>query len=189
MTELKNKKEILRKQYLSLRESIPAEKRMEMSLAIAKNLFKTERYNDAATIACYYAVRSEVSTEEILRHALSHGKIVYLPRTGERGIELCRIESLEGLAEGKYGIPEPPKHSVAALPGEVELFILPAVAVDRAGNRLGYGPGHYDRLLQNTTAIKAALAFSRQIADAVPQEPHDIAADMILTEEEVIECR
>ena len=189
MTEQGKEKEMLRKRYLSLRESIPAEKRAEMSQAIAKNLFRTLQYNDAAAIACYYAIRSEVGTGDIIKHALSHGKTVYLPRTGEHGIELCRIERLEGLVKGMHGIMEPPKNAPAALPVEVELFILPAVAVDRAGNRLGYGPGYYDRLLQNTAATKAALAFSVQIAESLPKEPHDIGADMIVTEKGIILCR
>ena len=189
MVTIAEQKQQLRLQYLKLRDALSPAMREEFSSRIAALLTRLIDYNDAATIACYASVRSEVATAAILRHALDHGKMVYLPRMSAQGIELLKLTALEELTPNARGIPEPPATAERIAPHAIELFIIPAVAIDKAGNRLGYGPGNYDRLLAANPRQKIALAYSMQIAPMVPAEPHDVPVDMIATENEIIRCR
>ena len=103
----------------------------------------------------------------------------------------------EEVEPGAYGIPEPKKEFIRRVdPDTVDLFVLPGVAFDVHGGRLGYGAGYYDRILVGTAPSRdflrvslIALAFELQLVDRVPSSVHDVRVHKIVTEERVIECR
>ncbi len=105
-------------------------------------------------------------------------------------MEFCLIKSLADLRPGFLSIPEPgPWCKKAAPPHEETLVILPGTAFDRRGGRIGYGGGYYDAYLEGKDRCrKAALAFHAQISENVPADSHDVRADIIVTEEEIIRC-
>jgi len=90
------------------------------------------------------------------------------------------------LKKGKFGIPEP-EHPVWAGPQELDLVLVPGVAFDRAGNRIGRGGGFYDRLLRRYSAVRAGICFDFQILETVPAEPHDCRMDRLVSESEILE--
>lgn len=106
-----------------------------------------------------------------------------------RGLASYAIGSVDDLVEGERGLREPDPARCAAVDGGFDLILVPGLAFDRRGGRVGYGAGFYDRFLATTAATKVALAYSLQLFDAVPVEPHDHAVDRILTESETIDCR
>lgn len=158
---------------------------------IAKRLFDEPSYRDARFIYCYDSFKDEAGTAAVIEESLRRGKKVALPRVcGNRKMEFFLIKSPADAATGFAGIKEPgqwcPK---APVPHEDTLILLPGVAFDRSGARIGYGGGYYDTYLADKPeCVKAALAYSVQIAPEIPLAPDDIKADMIVTEKELIVC-
>ena len=105
-------------------------------------------------------------------------------------MEAVEITSLEGLKENKYGILEPDDSKEEFCKNNLDLIILPGVAFDLVGKRIGYGGGYYDRYLENIDKkiIKVALIYDFQLLENVPAEEHDIKADYIITETMSIKC-
>ena len=141
--------------------------------------------------ALYASFRSEVDTQDEITRQIEGHQAVILPRCYGDELRLFRIESLDELHAGEFGIPEPNDYVVSQpdrqiSPADVEVFIVPAIAFDRLGNRLGHGKGHYDRLLSQAShnAVKVGICFDCQLHEELPTEPHDIRMDWVITETE-----
>src|SRR5205085_8875887 len=112
------------------------------------------------------------------------GKILCLPRyVAARDLyECCRVQDLQcDLRRGRMGIREPVEHCCLQKLNKLDLILVPGVAFDPGGRRLGRGKGYYDRLLASVEGVKCGVAFDQQITDHVPTGPHDIQLDCILT--------
>lgn len=144
-------------------------------------------------VFAYFSVRSEVQTFDIIRQALRAGKRVALPVSISRGRRLIFREVTDFKADlkpGLLGIPEPKPSRPRVAPREADLIIVPGVAFDRRGYRLGTGGGFYDRFLRRVTRpARVGLAFEAQLVDKVPHAEHDERVDYIVTERRVIRCR
>ena len=184
------KKEI-REKYRKIRAQIPLKTRNLSDRQIAERLYSCQVYKNAHVVYCYMSFKDEVDTASIIERSLRLGKKVALPRvSGKRKMEFFLINGQEDLTSGFMGIKEPEKHCMAAPdPDEDALFLLPGVAFDRSGSRLGYGGGYYDTYLEKQIHCrKVALAYSAQIAPTIPTEAVDVKTDMIITEKELIIC-
>ena len=184
-------KEDIRKQILAVRAGISKAERRAAEAAIAERLMQTDFYKNARCIYCYASFRDEAGTAQIIEGSLRQGKRVAAPRVvGRRGMEFFFIKSRADLRPGTWNIPEPgPWCAKAPLPDEETLVILPGAAFDRSGARIGYGGGFYDAYLDgNDRCIRAALAFDAQLVEKVPAEEHDVRAEYIITEKELIRC-
>ncbi|MHB9026235.1 MAG: 5-formyltetrahydrofolate cyclo-ligase [Armatimonadota bacterium] len=145
----------------------------------------------AATVICTYcSANNEVGTDAIMHAALQQGKRVALPRTikKEHRLALHEVADLNGLIPGPYGIREPAPDLPEIDPAEVELFFVPGLAFDAAGNRLGYGAGYYDTLLVMSEGWRVALAYGFQLAPRVPAAEHDMPMDLVVTELGTVDC-
>lgn len=184
-------KEDIRKQILAVRAGISKAERRAAEAAIAERLMQTDFYKNARCIYCYASFRDEAGTAQIIEGSLRQGKRVAAPRVvGRRGMQFFFIKSRADLRPGAWNIPEPgPWCAKAPLPDEETLVILPGAAFDRSGARIGYGGGFYDTYLYgNGRCTKAALAFDAQCVEKIPAEAHDVRADYIITEKELIRC-
>jgi 5-formyltetrahydrofolate cyclo-ligase len=129
----------------------------------------------------------ELDTTPILTHILATGRTLVLPRmttdNGAPALALHRVDSLNDLLPGKWGIREPRADAPLVTLSDIDFALVPGVAFDLEGNRLGYGKGYYDRLLAKRPAslTVAAVAFDCQVVDAVPVEPHDAKIDILIT--------
>ncbi len=158
------------------------------SAAIMKNLVKLAEYKKAKAVMFYAVKGNEVKTRELIEAALKEGKIVLLPITNieKKEIEAAVIEDYDrDLKKGTFGIMEPrQKKSCAA---KIDVVIVPGVAFDIDGHRLGYGHGFYDKLLHRLDrTVKIGLAYDFQIINKLPKESHDHPLDIIVTESRVI---
>lgn len=185
-------KNIIRKDYLR-RRSLEKDRHAK-SDQIFHQLKLLPEIESSKTILGYAAFGSEVETAALIGFLLRMNKKVVLPYCEEERLELFHLKSLNELSPGAFSILEPrmelresEERSVDL--SEVDLVILPAVAFDRCGARLGYGEGFFDRLLENDkpkTVI--GLAFASQIVELIPTEKHDVLVDIIVTEKEIINC-
>ena len=146
-----------------------------------------EEFIAARNIMIYFSVKREPSTQKIAGAALAAGKTVAFPLCYRRGIMQARIvSSLDELRPAMLGIPAPPDTAPAIAPELLDLIIVPALAYDRSGYRVGYGGGYYDRYLTGISAYTVGLARERLLRDELPVEPHDIAVRCIITENRVM---
>ena len=154
-------------------------------------LFSCPEWEVSETVFCYVSFRDEADTFRIIQEALARGKKVAVPRVeGKHRMEFYYINSMDDLSPGYMGIPEPSEDAEErAVPVKNDLMVMPGAAFDRSGTRLGYGAGFYDAYLsKHPDCRKLALAYSVQIEDQIPPEPHDIPVEMIITEKGMIRC-
>ena len=174
------------------RDAVNVIDRQEADKSIKKNLFKEDYFNKSKNIFIYIGFGSEINTSIYIKEFLEMGKNIYVPRVkkGSRIMEAIKIDNLEDLTENKYGILEPSDEKKAVSGEILDLIILPGVAFDEKGSRLGYGGGFYDIFLQNNAkdVIKVALAYEFQILDSIPLEDHDIKANYLITDKKSIKC-
>lgn len=133
---------------------------------------------------------SEVSTAPIIEALHERGARVVLPFLEDGGMRMGVHERRDRLVPTSYG-PGEPATRVAVDPASIDLIVVPGLAFDRAGNRLGYGGGHYDRFLRSLPppTIRVGMAFAEQIVDEVPHGPGDEAVDLVVTPDQIIACR
>jgi len=164
----------------------------ELSQRICATFMAQPEYAAARTVLFYADVRSEVRTRHSLPAALQSGKRIVVPYCVNNELELFLLTGMEELAVGMYKILEPraelrtlPAKRIA--PSELDLIMVPGVAFDRGGARMGHGFGYYDRLLQHARpdAPLVGLAFECQLFPAIPTQAHDIFMDKIITEQAV----
>ncbi|HUP00464.1 MAG TPA: 5-formyltetrahydrofolate cyclo-ligase [Gemmatimonadota bacterium] len=190
---MRKAKAVLRRRLLDARRAIGAEEHARFSRRIADRLYGLEPYRRAAVVHLFIgAIDGEVATREIAERSLASGKRVLCPRVvwRERRIESYEIGSPADLAPARLGLWEPdPTRSRLASESEIDLVLVPGIAFDPQGRRIGYGAGFYDRFLARVQSSKIALAFSLQVVPEVPTTEHDVPVDWIVTEAEAIDCR
>ena len=189
-----NKKE-LRKKIIDLRDQLSPEEIMEKSSLIAANLYNLPAYLKASTVMFFIAFGSEVNTKAMVEETISRGKLALAPKAVPKTRELIPSQIIDweqDLAPGFYNIPEPREDKLRLLePDKIDLLIVPGVAFDQKGNRLGYGGGYYDRfflLLKPGTPL-VAMVFDLQIQPDIPVDEWDRRVDCIITEKRVISCQ
>lgn len=167
----------------TLRKSLSDYEREIASTQIFNSLRVRPEMKRAQRICMYISLPEEVDTKKILAIVLSQKKDVILPRVvSHSSMKLHRIQSFDDLTLGLHGIKEPKETCAIISAHEVDLFVVPGVAFDREGYRLGRGKGYYDRLLSRAKATKIGLAFSCQIVSRLPRERYDIPMDVVITE-------
>ena len=144
---------------------------------------------------CYAAIDGEVDTGPILSQALADGKRVAVPVALRRGSRLVPVEIRDSRKDlssrGLFGVPQPARTAGRRVPTEkLEFILVPGVAFDRRGRRLGRGRGYFDRFLSQVPASvpRIGLAFGFQVVRAIPFEPHDQPVRTVITDKEVIRC-
>ena len=182
-------KKALKQKVLAERDKHPEEHRHSKSCTIASHLYSLPEYKSSRTILFYVSIGSEVKTYDMIEHALKAGKRVCVPVTDKEVHEItpCEIRSFDDLSKGTFGIPEPIERNPVPL-SQIDLVVVPGVAFDEQGNRLGYGMGYYDKLLRKLRAPAIALSFELQLLPSIPTESHDVKVSKIITEKRVIEA-
>lgn len=180
-------KQQLRRRLLAQRAAQDAAAKRETDRRITAQVLASGLYRQAQSLFVYVSTPQEIDTHAIIRQALDEGKTVCVPLCGAQGyMSARRISSLDEMQPGKHGILEPPETAAQAAPSALELILVPALACDRQGYRLGYGGGYYDRYLAQTAAPAAALCAEARLADRLPRGPFDRRCGWIITERQVL---
>ncbi|MFZ5998791.1 MAG: 5-formyltetrahydrofolate cyclo-ligase [Nitrospirota bacterium] len=189
MAPLVSDKARLRREVLSRRDVITTDIKRIKDAAIKKQLFALPEFNNARSVLFYASFKSEVDTLALLPESLAHGKRVALPKVDRASgtLILFEIKTMEELVPGYLGIPEPnlPEARIIDIT-DIDLVIVPGVAFDGQGNRLGYGKGFYDKLLSHTQVRTVALAYEEQVLNRIPAEAHDRTMDIIITDKRIL---
>jgi 5-formyltetrahydrofolate cyclo-ligase len=192
MEDVKAKKSEIRQNALARRDALSKKGLAAKSAAIMDRLFDFANFLEAKIVMFYMSHKSEVQTEEMVRRSLEMGKVIALPvvDTQTGAIAPYKVDDLDRDVRPSYGgIPEPIVQRCKKIPVQnINLAIIPAIALDERGGRIGHGTGFYDRFIPelDITTRKVALAFECQIVPQIPMEPHDRYIDIIITEERII---
>jgi 5-formyltetrahydrofolate cyclo-ligase len=181
-------KKSLRKEILSLLAGQSAEERDRKSLAIQEKLFRHPFFRKADTVCFFVSLPREVDTHPMIERALAEKKKVLVPRVDleNKELKLKEVRDLHrDLMPGVLGILEPQASAPDGRLDQIGCLIVPALAFDEKGYRLGRGGGFYDRLLSKLPvgAHTIGLGFSFQLLDSIPLEDHDRAVESVLTED------
>lgn len=180
--------------------SLILKKRMSMSFSeiqkkstqIKERLFQMDEFKNAETVLFYVSYDNEVGTHEMIKESFTMKKRVAVPKTDvtSRTIICSSLVQWEDLTTGGYHILEPRKGCISEVsPDSIDLMILPGIAFDLKGNRIGHGMGYFDRLLQKKNhAHHIGLAFELQIVENIIREKHDKKVEKIVTEDRIISC-
>jgi 5-formyltetrahydrofolate cyclo-ligase len=182
-------KEGLRKRLAALRRSLTAEARAQRAAAACAHFARDPSFDDARVVLGYAPLRFELDPSPLLSLARQHGKLVALPRVMPDSGELSLHLYAEGdaLEESGFGVREPLASAPQVAPEQVDLVLVPGLAFDMRGYRLGYGKGFYDRLLPRLRrASSAGMAFELSLLPEVPSEEHDIPVQRVVTEKRVL---
>lgn len=184
-------KETLRARMRAIVKGFSAEKRQKDSDALCSNLKARDFFQNAGSLLFFASLPDEPDLWPLLETALAKKKLAALPCfDGDnqtylpRRVTDLRVEILCG----PFGIREPSATCVDIPLEDLDLALVPGVAFDLAGRRLGRGKGFYDRLLENFTGKKIGVAFDEQVAEAVPAEKNDVRMDFIVTPTRCVKC-
>lgn len=182
-------KKALRISIKQKRRALSIEYRQQASRKMQAELTKLPCYQAAEYIMLYMAMKDEVQLDALIEQALKESKKVAIPLvTGTGLMEAVELSNMDDLVPDKYGIKTVRKEKRKFIaPAKFDLIIVPGVAFDKAGHRLGMGGGFYDRfMLRASKAVRAALAYDCQLIADVPAQAHDLTVDYIITEKQNI---
>lgn len=187
--DVRARKAATRRLVLSRRSRLATPERELKARAIATRVLDLEPVRSASTVLAYVSHASEVPTRGLLSALLERGTRLLVPYVaGDGAMRATEIPTLGELEPGYRGIHEP-VHRFPVEPGTAQVILLPGVAFDARGGRLGYGGGFYDVYLAHARGVlRVGVCFELQVVDEVPMEPHDQGVDLVVTEERVIEA-
>lgn len=159
------------------------------SRAACERAMAEPEFRRAQAVMAYVPMAGEPDIRPVLDAVLAAGKVLCLPRLAWVGRTLTpvRVESMEGLVVGRHGVPEPPLTAPEFPVAELDVIVVPGVAFDLRGGRMGRGAGFYDRLLgrADRKATTFAVCFELQVVESAPMESHDQRVDVVVTEARV----
>jgi len=170
------------------RRSLSSESTDSQSSKIIFHLKNLPEYQVAKTIHCYVAWRNEVNTHQLIKDTLGTGRRIIVPVTDLSSHTLLHseIKSFDELKKGTFGILEPPKDRFLKVKiSEFDLVIVPGVAFDLSGHRIGFGGGFYDGFMSTINVTKIALAYEFQIVDKIPTRTEDERVNILVSEKSV----
>lgn len=185
---------MIRKKMIRMRNELSEESIREKSREITKRLIGLAEFQTCRNILIFLSLPAEVQTGEMIQGALDFGKKVYAPLVDaeRRRLEISELPGLDIEFETRrYGVREPGASHIKIVPSSVLDFVLvPGLAFDREGGRIGFGAGYYDRFLKEvfSRAVRVGVAFDFQILESIAQTEFDVPVQKILTENDTIIC-
>ena len=173
----------IRRKIRNLRMMLSEMEKASAAEEVFAQLEKTAAFMMADNILMYHSLPDELQTIKFLQKWHDR-KRFFLPRVNGVNLDILPYEETR-LELGSFHIEEPTGDDVVDV-DDIELMVIPAVAFDRKGYRLGRGKGFYDRLLSTSKATKIGVGYEFQLFDDLPSEPHDVAMDMVITQKTLI---
>ena len=184
---LRAAKQAMRARMRELRSAIPPEERRSLAKQIEERAFALSAVRDAETVMLFSSFGAEVPTQGMIERAWEAGQRVVLPVLHQGAIHVAAVRRGQALRITRYG-PREPLEDEPVPAQEIDVVVAPGLAFDRSANRLGYGGGHYDRLLGRLRpgARAIGIGFQIQLVDAVPHGRSDRPLDSVVTDREVV---
>lgn len=179
-------KESIRRRIKAQKSLLSAAEKARATACVFEVLENSAAFLLADNILLYHSLPDELSTREFIArwHEKKH---FFLPRVNGVNLDILPYDRTS-LKLGAFQIEEPQGNDTISIES-IEMVVVPAVAYDRNGNRIGRGKGYYDRLLRDVKATKVGVAYDFQVVDEIDAEPHDVKMDVVITESRIIKIR
>ena len=178
-----DEKRVLRNKLKALEKTLSADYRQSSERSVIASLSRMESYKNAQSVCCFVGTAYEIDTRPLLLDALSNGTRLCVPRCIGRGVmDMRRVRSLDELAPGTMGILEPSADAEIVAASDIDFLVVPCLACDRRGNRLGRGGGYYDRFLSEYGGASVMICREALLQDSIPMEPFDKTVPLVLSE-------
>ena len=179
-------KEALRAIMKAQRKQLTKDEIHEKSAKVYSALFSSEILQNAKTVMVYLASFNEVRTKMIIDTLLQSGIRVCAPVTDTKNLSITPyyLEDTKNLIHGAFKIAEPTR-DCEAKPEDIDAVLVPGIAFDKSGNRMGFGAGYYDRFLHSYDGIKIGICYDFQLFDKIPKDSHDITMNYIISEDKI----
>lgn len=179
-------KDALRRQVRARRSQLGREEMERLGAALGHALCQMPCYRQARRVLLYCSLPLEIGTHQLMEQVWREGKTLYLPRCEPgRSLSLCQVNGWQDLQPGAYGIDEPGPGCPVETPERMELAVVPALACDGDGYRLGQGAGYYDRLLPRLVCPTVAFCQGEFLVDRLPRDEFDVPCRWICTQDGV----
>jgi 5-formyltetrahydrofolate cyclo-ligase len=191
-TSPKMDKVAVRKVMIRRRNDLTLNEVHSLSIKIEENLFSSKDFLNRDYVLYYLSFGKEVRTDSMIEHSLRLGKAVYVPRIikNKNKLEVCEIKNLKtGFELNDFGIREP-LGAPAASSTKIDAIVLPGLAFDYSGGRIGFGGGYYDKLFVElpVNSLCLGVAYDFQLADSLYQDVWDKKVQKVFTEKDTINC-
>ena len=181
------RKEEIRSVMVHRRDAMQKEEASMLSSKICAKIIGLEVVGKCRSVGIYLPFRNEVAVDSVFDTLSYSGKRIYAPFISDGKMAFAKLESLTDTTKGAYGITEPVAREDET--DLIDVLIVPGLAFDRIGNRIGWGHGYYDSVLRDMSAIKIGAAYGFQLMrNRIDTDAHDARMDMVVTEDEVVEC-
>ena len=178
---------LLRARLRQARAARTAQEQARDAEAVCVRILALPAYRDARVVMAYAAARGEIALDAVMADALAQGKALALPLcVGPGEMQARRVTAIEQLHPGRYGIMAPADSCPPVVPEDIGLVLVPGVAFDARGGRLGQGGGYYDRFLPQTRALRVGICPETALLESVPMRAHDMRMNAIVTPERTI---
>ncbi len=186
-------KELIRKEMKNKRLNLADWERQQYNAAMLTAFFTLREYSECESLFAYVSFGTEPDTHLLIQKAVQDSKKVYVPRVEGPEMEFYRVSAIEGFEVSSFGIPEPQPDLTKRYDGtgDRQLMLMPGLAFDLHGGRIGFGAGYFDKYLAKHPSeqfCKVALAYDFQIVPCLNTEQHDIGTDIIVTPTKIIYC-
>lgn len=179
-----------RARFRAARQAVAPEARAAASRRIVERVRRLPEVAAAEAVHLFWPLPDEVDLRPLADALRQRGAVVALPAVvGPRALAHRRYLGADRLVPGRWGVMEPALDAPPVSPHEIDVVLVPALAVGRDGSRLGYGAGFYDEFLATTTASRVGVVPASGLVDSVPTEPHDARLDVIVTDVETVRIR
>jgi 5-formyltetrahydrofolate cyclo-ligase len=192
---LVEEKRVLRRAMSDRRSALSSEERAERSRAAARRLAELPELASARAVAGFLAIKAEIDPSEALAEVGRRGATVVYPRVtdGQPRLRFHWVAGPDDLRPGAYGILEPQEACPEVAAGDLDVILLPGLAFDPAGRRLGYGGGYYDEVgglaRREGRALLVGVGYDFQVVDRCPAGEDDVGIDRVVTDARVVRCR
>lgn len=179
----------IRKRLKELRNNMEECEVLTKSSLASRMFIESDFYKNAKCIMLYKRLGNETDTNEIIKRAFSDNKRLVFPVTDQKSGKITPYyaDSSTEFKSGGFSVSEP-KDSEIANPSDIDVVLVPGIAFDKSGARVGFGKGCYDMFLAKTNAIKIGFCYDFQLCDKIPADSHDITMDYIITESGITDC-
>ena len=174
---MKNK---LRKEILEKRNGLSFDITEQKSNQIIDKLRQDTDFIVAKTIMFYVSKGKEVHTHNLIKEVMKDKKIL-VPKVTDKGLLCCELPDFDKMDFSCFGVLEPTDDMTCDV-SEIDLIIVPGVAFDKRGHRIGYGMGYYDKLLKNAKCPKIGLAYNFQLVERIPNDEWDVSVDRVISD-------
>ena len=188
---IKQRKLEIRNICKKFRNNLPAEKKQQLDLFLQEKFLQTEEYKNTKTLLAFVSKDIEINTEKIIEQALADGKTLALPKCKEENLmDFYIVNSLSQLKEGYYGLLEPDPEKCTMLKDTANtICLVPGLAFDREGYRIGFGKGYYDRFLLDYNGVTVGMCYAKCVHESLPKGYYDRPIDILITEKYKIDTR